>query len=264
MTGEQRGTSSSDATRLARLVSEALGMFIYVFLGCGTLAYARMLAAAQGRALSNADWLIVGLAHGFAFFLATMLAQRISGAHINPAVTIALATIERYPWSNVLRQLLAQFTGALLGAGAIVIVFGRPAAIVGHLGAPEFAAHSSLLQNMSIEALGTAVLMLTMMGVSRDKQAREGWGPFATGMSVAAMTFFMGPVTSAAINPARAFGPDLISMVFGAPVSWSGFIVADLTGPLIGALAAALLSIYLEHEPVRPPATESQEGRADS
>lgn len=233
-----------------RLVAETLGMFMYVLLGAGTLASAREVAAAQGRPLTSADWLIVGFAHGLALFLAIVLVQRVSGAHINPAVTLALAAVRRVPWRSVPLQLAAQYVGAVLGALAILIVFGQNAATTGHLGAPSFAANTSLVQDTAVEALGTGVLMLTILGASADADAPVGWGALATGMSVAAVTFFLGPVTSAAINPARAFGPDVVSMFFSAHLSWVGYIVADALGPLLGAGLAAVAYWRI----VRPPA----------
>lgn len=252
---EQVQRGQREATATARLLTEALGTFIYVCLGAGVLASARLFAAAHGRALTNADWLTVGFAHGLALFIAAQVAQRISGAHINPAVTLALAAVARFGWRGVPLQLAAQFAGATLGAAAIFVVFGRDAATIGHLGAPEFAPQTSLLQDAAIEALGTAVLMLTLMGASLDARAPAGWGAFTTGMSVVAVTFFLGPVTSAVINPARAFGPDLVSMFFGVPISWTAYVVNDLLGPLAGALVAAVVYLRVTR-PLWPEAGE--------
>ncbi len=222
-------------------------MFMYVFLGAGALASTRVLAAAQARSLTDADWLVVGLAHGLALMLAVLVAQRFSGAHINPAVTLALAVVQHTPCRSVLRQIVAQYAGAIGGAAAIFIVLGQSAATVGHFGAPDFGTHISMLQSMVIEALGTAILMLAQMGASADSRAPQGWGPLTLGMTVAAVTFFIGPVTSATVNPARAFGPDLLSQFFGNSVSWPEYVVADLIGPVLGAVLAAVVYILIAH-----------------
>lgn len=235
-TAEMREPPGSPLPRTAAIfVGEALAMFIYVFLGAGTEASARVLAYLQHRPFGEADWLLVAFAHGMGLFVGTIITKWIGNAHANPAVTIGLAVVGRFRWRQVPMQLIAQFLGATLGAAAVLIVFGRVAATVGHLGAAELAPGVSLVQAMAIEGIGTAILAMTVLATSVDSRAPQGWAAFSAGMAVLVVTTFMGPATSALINPARAFAPEAVNALLGVSVNWAEFAIAYLAGPLIGA-----------------------------
>jgi glycerol uptake facilitator protein len=182
-------------------------------------------------------------------FIIIMIVGKVSGAHVNPAVTIGLASVGRFPWEEVIAYVVAQFIGAVAGAAAILIVFGKLAASVGHLGGPSLATNTSLVQGLFIEALGTFILVLTIMATAVDHRAPAGWAGLSIGMALAAVIMFIGPATGATINPARAFGPDLVDLFFGVNVDWVAYLVCYLVGPLIGGVAACWLYSYIARLP---------------
>src|SRR4051794_34028805 len=95
------------------------------------------IAAARGQSTGLANLLLVALAHGFALAVIILVVGKISGAHVNPAVTLGLAAVGRFPPSEVLAYLLGQVLGAVVGAAAILVVYGHDAATLGHLGGPS-------------------------------------------------------------------------------------------------------------------------------
>jgi glycerol uptake facilitator protein len=220
------------------LGAEVLSLFIYVLLGAGVEAGVRVAAARSGIPLGADAYLVIGLAHGFALFTVSILTHNVSGAHVNPAVTVGLASVGRFPWRAVPLQIASQCVGAILGAAAVPVVLGRTGALQGEVGAAVIAPHISLVQGMAIEALGAAVLMLTILATSGDSRAPAGWGAFAAGMSVAPITMVLAPATSALVNPARALGPEVILRILGGHADWTVLVVIDVVGPMLGALAA--------------------------
>ncbi|MGZ3584692.1 MAG: aquaporin, partial [Ktedonobacterales bacterium] len=102
-------------TLVERFLAEALGTFLLVFIGGGAAAMAG-IAQARGQSTGLANLLLVALAHGLALFVIVQVVGKISGAHVNPAVTLGLAAIGRFPWSDVLAYVLGQAIGAVVGA----------------------------------------------------------------------------------------------------------------------------------------------------
>lgn len=235
-------------TLVERFLAEALGTFLLVFIGGGAAALAGILAA-RGQSTGMANLLLVALAHGLVLFVIVQVVGKISGAHVNPAVTLGLAAIGRFPWSDVLAYVLGQAVGAVVGAAAILIVYGQAAAILGHLGAGSLAANTSMVQGMVIEALGAAILVLAIMGTAVDSRAPAGWAGLTIGLSLGAIIMFLGPATGAIVNPARDFGPALVDFFAGVKVDWVQFLVVYLIGPIIGGVAAAFAYVYI----ARPP-----------
>jgi glycerol uptake facilitator protein len=238
---------------MERFAAEILGTFLLVAIGGGTAASAALLLHKTGQPSTMADLLLVALAHGLALFIIIMIVGKVSGAHVNPAVTISLAAVGRFPWEEVIAYVVAQFIGAIAGAAAILIVFGKLAATVGHLGAPALATNTSIWQGLLIEGLGAGILVLTIIATAVDTRAPAGWAGLAIGLALAAIIMFIGPATGATVNPARAFGPDLLNF-FLSPQSnvgqyWITYIVTYLVGPILGGIGAAFLYIYI----ARPP-----------
>jgi glycerol uptake facilitator protein len=196
-----------------------------------------------------ADLLLVALAHGLVLFIIIMIVGKVSGAHVNPAVTIGLASVGRFPWEEVIAYVVAQLIGAVAGAAAILIVFGKLAASVGHLGGPSLATNTSLVQGLLIEALGAFILVLTIIATAVDHRAPAGWAGLSIGMALAAVIMFIGPATGATVNPARAFGPDFVDLFFGVNVDWVAYLVCYLVGPLIGGVAACWAYSYVARLP---------------
>jgi glycerol uptake facilitator protein len=230
-----------------RFVAEALGTFLLVFIGCGAATVASLLPHNGHFPATAAELMLVALAFGFALFIIVMIVGRISGAHVNPAVTLGLAATGNFAWSDVLPYIIAQVVGAILGALGIAIIYGKLASTVGHLGAPSLATNTSILQGIIAEALGAAILMLAIFATAVDKRAPVGWAGLVIGLTLGAAIMVGGPATGASINPARALGPDLVNVFFGTPVNWGDFILCYTIGPILGMVGAAFLYRYVAH-----------------
>lgn len=240
-----------EPTLMERFLAEGVGTFLLVFLGGGAAASVGIMAHNFHRTTTMADLLLIALAHGLALFIIVMIVGKISGAHVNPAVTIALASIGRFPWEEVIAYVVAQAIGAIVGALCILIVFGQFAAKYGSLGAPALATNTSLVQGLIIEGLGAGILVMTIVASAVDIRAPAGWAGLSIGLSLAAIIMFLGPATGAAVNPARAFGPDIVTIFFGVKVDWVAYIVCYLIGPILGGIGAARLYVYMSRLPVR-------------
>lgn len=236
-------------TLMERFAAEILGTFLLVFIGGGSAASAALLLHRTQQPSTMADLLLVALAHGLALFVIVMIVGKVSGAHVNPAVTLGLAFIGRFPWEEVVAYIVGQIIGAVIGAGCIFIVFGAQAATIGDLGAPMLATNTSLLQGMVIEGLGAAILVITIVATAVDTRAPAGWAGLAIGLSLAAIIMFLGPATGAAVNPARAFGPYFVDLFFGVRLDWAAFVVVYLIGPILGAIGGAWLYTYIARLP---------------
>lgn len=243
-----------EPTLRERFIAEVVGTFLLVFLGGGAAASVGIFAHINHRTTTMADLLLVAFAHGLALFIIVMIVGKISGAHVNPAVTIGLAAIGRFPREEVFAYVVAQVLGAIAGALCILIVFGTFAAKYGSLGAPSLATNTNLFQGLLIEGIGAGILVMTIVATAVDNRAPAGWAGLAIGLSLAAIIMFLGPATGAAVNPARAFGPDFIDIFFGVKVDWVAYLVAYLIGPILGGIGAAWLYAYFSRLPARRPA----------
>jgi glycerol uptake facilitator protein len=233
-----------------RFLAELVGAFLLVFVGAGAATVTALALHSAKATPTMADLLLIALAHGLVLFVIVLVFGKISGAHVNPAVTLGLASIGRFPWEEVFAYIVGQFIGAVLGALAILAVYGKLAATVGELGRPSLATNTSMLQGVVIEALGAFILVLSIVATAIDSRAPAGWAGLAIGMALASAILLLGPATGAAVNPARAFGPDLVSVLFGAPaVDWVAYIVCYLIGPIIGGVAAVWLYAYIARLP---------------
>jgi glycerol uptake facilitator protein len=236
-------------TLVERFLAEALGTFLLTFIGAGAAAELGQQLHATNRPFNLADFLLVALAHGFALFIAVIIVGKISGAHLNPAVTLGLASIGRLPWADAPAYIVGQVVGAVVAALGVLVVYGKNAATIGGLGGPSLAVGTSTFQGMCIEAIGAFILVLAVVGAAVDGRAPAGWAGLTIGLALAAIIMVIGPATGAAVNPARAFGPDLIAVFFGVKVDWGTFVVSYLIGPIIGGVAAAFLYSFIARLP---------------
>jgi glycerol uptake facilitator protein len=162
----------------------------------------------------------------------------ISGCHINPAVTVALAATRKFPWRDVPGYIAAQVTGAVLGSLAIVGVLGKVAGKDLGLGVAAFHPGVGYGRATLAEFIGTFLLVFTVFGVI-DRRAPSGWAGLAIGFVVFAAIIVVAPATSASINPARTTGPMLVLQLLGGSVQWSQ-IWAYFGGEFLGGIAAGL------------------------
>jgi MIP family channel proteins len=180
----------------------------------------------------------VGVAFTFGLIIMVMIAAtgHISGAHFNPAVTIAFSLTRHFPWRDVPAYLTAQFLGATTGAATLWILFGNAAGLGATL--PSSAALggplSPTLQSLGLEILLSAVLMLVIMAVATDTRAVGQLAAIAIGATVGLDALWGGPISGASMNPARSLGPAVVSGIWHD--QWI-YAVGPLAGAVLGAFA---------------------------
>ena len=226
-----------DATLGRRLAAEALGTALLIVFGPGTVVAA--LRVGDGE-LDYAGLGMISLGFGLVVALVIFAFGSTSGAHINPAVTVTLAATGRFPWRDVGPYVLVQLLGAVAGALIVVAAFGTGSVDVSNAGAGAVAFGDGVGYPRAIlaEALGTYLLVLTIFALAVDTRAPVGWAGLMIGLSVTCLVLVLGPLTGAAVNPARAFGPFVGAALTGGDAPWSQF-PAYVVGSLLGGLAAA-------------------------
>lgn len=241
------------------LVSEVFGTFILILLGDGVVAN---VGLAPRTAPGSYNWLTITMGWCFAVVVAVYVAGRVSGAHINPAVTLALAVKRAFPWAKVIPYMIAQVIGAFLGALVVFLcyrdglvaaglpnvfctgpgsVFGQ--AYWGANVAGQAVGSYSLLTATITEIVGTAVLLWGVLAVTDARNVGVGanlW-PLLVGFTVLAVGLSLGGPSGYAINPARDFGPRVFGTIIGvqglfATIYW---LIAPIFGPLIGGVLGA-------------------------
>jgi glycerol uptake facilitator protein len=240
---------------IQRSLAEVLGTFLLVFIGAGT---GTSLAAVFEKQGGTSGLLLVALAHGLALLIAIYSIGKISGAHVNPAVSIALASIGKLAWGDLIYYIISQLIGATLGALGILVVFGRDPALNAGLGATIFnTVMTHPIQAAAIEAFGAFILVLAIVGTAVDKRSPAGWAGLAIGFALAAAIMVLGPTTGASVNPARTFGPDIVLTFFGKNGHWDQFWVY-VVGPIVGGVVAAWMYRFI----ARPDEVERAERQA--
>ena len=208
-----------DQHLLRRTGAELIGTFGLVTAGCGAI-----MVNAQTGTITH-----VGVALTFGLIITVMIAAtgHISGAHFNPAVTIAFAITRHFPWREVLYYVAAQVLGAVLGALTLRLLIGDTAA----LGTTTPA--GSIWQSFGLEILLSAVLMFVIISVATDTKAVGAPAALAIGFTVALDALWGGPISGASMNPARSFGPAFVAGIWGNQwIYW----VAPVIGAVIGAV----------------------------
>jgi glycerol uptake facilitator protein len=223
---------SADLSR--RLLAEAIGTGILVMFGAGSVVAALTVG---GGELDYAGLGMVAITFGLAIAVAIYAFGNTSGAHINPAVTVSLAAVGRFPWAEAPAYIGAQLVGGVVGAALIWAAFGGDAVDLG-MGQTSIADGTNYLQAIVIEAIATFLLLTTIMALAVDKRAPGGWAGLMIGLAVTAAILVAGPLTGASLNPARTFGPLLIETIGGGDTFW-GDLPAYVIGPLLGGAAAA-------------------------
>jgi aquaporin TIP len=211
---------------LRRSIAEAIGTFAFTFIGVGYIA---------AKYYPDASYGVYGVAtaHGLALAVMITATMAISGGHINPAVTIGLLVARRTTGRTAVAYIIAQLIGAVIGALAIKAIFPigvtRPIA----LGTPAIASNIQLGQAIALEAILTFFLVSAVFGTCVNSEAPKVGG-FAVGLVVWFGVIVGGPLTGAAMNPARAFGPALVAG------QWVAHMVYWV-GPILGGIVAALV-----------------------
>jgi MIP family channel proteins len=213
---------SDDRPDLARrAAAEGLAAFALVFAGCGAI----VANARYGGVLGAVG---IGLVFGLVIMVMVYATGHLSGAHINPAVTIAFTLTRHFPAREAVAYVGAQLAGA---TAAALVLWGVWTDKPAHLGAtiPTVSAGSAFLYELVL----TAFLMFVIMAVATDTRAVGAAAAIAIGGVIGLDALFGGPVTGASMNPARSFGPALVSG------HWHDFWVY-VAGPVLGAALGAL------------------------
>lgn len=214
-----------------RLVAEALGTFGFVFIG------AAVVVVNGGFPNSGIGLLGIALAHGVALSVMISATMTISGGHLNPAVTVGLLVARKIDLVSAAAYIVTQLAAA--SVGALLVQWLLPAGAVRSalLGVPVIASSVTLGQAIGLEAILTFFLMSAVFGTAVSPDAPRIAG-FGIGLVLLFDILVGGPLTGAAMNPARAFGPALVSG------QWLGHVVYWI-GPMVGAILAALLWAYV-------------------
>lgn len=221
----------------AAFSAEVVGTFMLTFAGTGAVLASGALHAGQN--ISVVDDVIIGLGFAFGIIAAIYTVAGISGAHINPAVTIGLAAVGRFPWRLVPVYWVAQFAGALLAALVNWMMFGSAGRAAG-LGGTKHGIGVSAWTALLTEIVITLILMIVVMATAVFERAPgHGLAPgLAISFWVGAAVFLAIPVSGASLNPARTLGPDIVAGTFP---SWWIYVV----GPIVGAVLGAALWQFL-------------------
>ena len=231
-----------------KLVAEVVGTFALIFIGAGSII------VTGGTSLVG-----IAIAHGLAIALLVSALGHISGALFNPALTIGLWVTRQMDTVNTVAYIIAQLFGAVLGALALVLLFPQALRDAAALGTPLLNPGVSFAQGVGIEVILTIFLMLAVFGTAIDKRG-PNIGGFGIGLVLTMDILAAGPLTGASMNPARTFGPALLSG------EWTNHLVYWI-GPIIGAVLAALLYQYVFAEPTDAgpaDAGEADDGEADA
>ncbi|MGA7087928.1 MAG: MIP/aquaporin family protein [Candidatus Dormiibacterota bacterium] len=262
------------------LSAELFGTFVLICFGDGVVAMAVAALPGSGRTASpttifnaSGDWLLITFGWAFAVCMGVYVAGGISGAHINPAVTLALAVRRKFRWNHVLPYWAAQVVGAFLGAGLVYWVYNSAIAAANtafHLVPsagnalttysifatfPASYFHGSIGGPFVDEAVGTALLLICVLAITdgRNLSPTSNLGPLIIGFAVFAIGTSFGANSGYAINPARDFGPRLFAFLFGwgkvaLPGTYSSgtfhftdYFWIPIVAPLVGGVIGALL-----------------------
>lgn len=220
---------------LAAYIAELLGTFFLVF----AITLVGVLFISVGdSAQFGSDYAVVGLTYAFVLTVLIFTLGGASGGHFNPAVTVGAALMRKIAPVDAVIYILAQLSGGVLGAlltKALLVDEGRAA----NYGAVKV---SPLLggafSGFVVEGLGTFLLVLTVLVVALGVRSAKEWAPLAIGLALGLVGLIMVPLTGGAVNPARWFGPALVSGEFSS-------VLAYVVGPLVGAVLAFLAYRFL-------------------
>src|SRR5918993_121233 len=226
------GSQLDSSNLMGSAVAELIGTFILIYTGCAVAVAAILQRPTAGPGIY--DSLAVALAFGLALVVIVAAIGHVSGAHVNPAVTLALAVTKRFSWQYVPVYVGAQLVGAVLGAIAVWITYGGAAREAASLAATFPTDGVGDLRALIVEVLVTFILVFVVISVATDERAPAGVAPLAVGFALACGVLIAGPITGGSLNPARTLGPMIVAGQFTA-------IWVYIVGPVIGSVLAALL-----------------------
>ena len=251
------------------MIGEFFGTMILILFGDGVVATFGLFTSVNPSA--SGSWTIIAFGWGFAVMLGIYVAGAISGAHINPAVTLGLAATGRHPWGKVLPYWGAQVLGAFVAGGILYFVYQGAlvhALAANHLGIGDIASSPTfggkgfgwifytghrdfvgLFGSFGDEFLGTALLMALILTIidARNQPVQANLNPLIIGFLIVAIGLSFGLNTGYAINPARDFGPRLWIAIVSGGASFTAdnyYFWVPIVGPLLGAVVGAFIFDY--------------------
>lgn len=238
-------------------IAEFIGTLLLILLGNGVVANV-VLKDTKGN---NGGWIVISLGWGLAVFVGVSVAGPVSGAHINPAVSLGLALAGKFPWSQVLPFIIAQMSGAAVGGGMVWLFYRHHFACTEDQGAIQGCfctapAIRKLPNNFLSELIGTFVLIFVILYIAGptlslgdEAQAKLGLGTLGAlpvALLVTAIGLSLGGTTGYAINPARDLGPRIMHALLPIPrkggSDWS-YAWIPVIGPFAGGALAALFHV---------------------
>ncbi|MBU3193390.1 MIP/aquaporin family protein [Clostridium algidicarnis] len=229
---------------MSTFMAELLGTMILILLGDGVVANT-VLKKSKGE---SSGWIVIATGWAIAVAIPVYIFGPISGAHFNPAVTIAFASIGKFAWSEVPMYIIAQLIGAFLGAVLVWLSY-LPHWEITDDKAGKLAVFSTgpavrnTKGNLITEIIGTFFLVFALLGMANTKMV-DGLAPMVVGLIILAAGLSLGGPTGYAINPARDLGPRIAHAVLpikGKGDSDWGYAWIPIVGPIIGGLIAAVL-----------------------
>jgi MIP family channel proteins len=223
----------------AAYLAEFIGTLLLVFFITAGVSLFVVQATPQNPT-PFIDFGVLGLLHFLVLFILVQGLAIVSGAHFNPAVTVAMAALRQIKPPDAVIYILAQLVGAVLGALLTKLLLNNFAnADAVNFGAPAVsdALDGKTTLGMLGEFIGTFVLVLTIVAVAVDPRVDRALAPLAIGAALGLAVIVMGSLTGGSLNPARAFGPDLVSGEWGG---FGKFLLVYVLAPLLGGLVAAV------------------------
>jgi MIP family channel proteins len=226
-----RGTSA--------YIAEFIGTFALVFFITMALSLFLPQPVAPGAPLPFTDWSVIGLVHVFVLFMLIQTLALVSGAHFNPAVTAAMTVIREIKVIDAAIYIVVQLAGATLGALVTKLILedeGDPF----NYGATTISDRLDgvFFGGLSVELIGTFFLVWAIVGVAVNPRADRGWAALVIAGTLGLLVMVFGPLTGASFNPARSFGPALVSGEWGG---FDDFVVTYVLAPVVGAVLGALV-----------------------
>lgn len=230
---------------MSAFIGEVVGTAILILLGNGVVANV-LLKHTKGE---GSGWLVITTAWGAAVFVAVAIVAPVSGAHINPAVTLGLAAAGTFPWKDLPGYWIAQMIGAALGAALVWLTYRQhyertedsDAKLATFCTSPAI---KSPLDNFFSEAAGTFVLVLAVLEMAAPEMGLGAMDALPVGLVVLVVGLSLGGTTGYAINPARDLGPRIAHALLPIPAKrdseWS-YAWVPVMGPLAGSLLAAFV-----------------------
>lgn len=233
---------------LTAFMGEVIGTMILIVFGAGVVAGVNL----KKSLAQNSGWIVITLGWGLGVAMAVYTVGGISGAHLNPAVTLGLAFVGDFPWANVPSYIVAQMIGAFLGAALIYLHYlphwketDDPNVKLGVFATGP--AISNRFANFFSEVFGTFILVLGILAIGAN-EFTEGLNPLIVGFLIVSIGLSLGGTTGYAINPARDLGPRIAHFVLPIPNKGSsnwGYAWIPVVAPVLGGSFGGLFYQYI-------------------